>query len=95
MKSSIITDKPNKSSDSSEIEVVLKSDDVSIDLSSNEEFNNALNVSNVFSKVSHNTFVVVKVFRPSSLRNCRNFIAKIISGPDSDDDYEVAFLKRC
>ena len=95
MKFSIITDRPNESSDSSEIEVVLESNEVSIDSSSNEEFSNALNVSNVPSEVSHNTFVVVKVYRPSSLRNCRNFIAKIISGPDSDDDYEVAFLKRC
>ena len=83
MRSSIITDRPNaekngcfpeadKSSDS-ETEVVLELDDVSIDSSSNEEFNYASNVSKVPSELSHNSFVVVTVYRPSSLTKLQKF----------------------
>ena len=50
-------------------------------------------MNNVPPELSHNSFLV-KVYKLSSRTSCRNFIAKIISGPDSDNDYEVAFLKR-
>ena len=50
-------------------------------------------MSNVPPKLSHNSFLV-KVYKLSSRTSCRNFIAKIIGGPDSDNDYEVAFLKQ-
>ena len=50
-------------------------------------------MNNVPSEFSHNSFLA-KVYKLSSRTSCRNFIAKIISGPDSDNDYEVAYLKR-
>ena len=37
-------------------------------------------------------YAVVKV---KGNRGCKNYIAKIIDGPDSDDDYEVHFMRRC
>ena len=50
-------------------------------------------MNNVPSELSHNSFVV-KFYKPSSRICCRNFIAKIIIRPDSDNDYKVVFLKR-
>ena len=50
-------------------------------------------MNNVPSELSHNSFLA-KVYKLSRRTSCRNFIAKIISGPHSDNDNEEAFLKR-
>ena len=60
---------------------------------SNEEFNDASYVNNVSPELSHSSFLA-KFYKLSSRISCRNFIAKINSVPDSDNDYEMAFLKR-
>ena len=42
--------------------------------------------------VNHGDYVIVKV---KSKRECKNFIALVVGGPDADDDFEVHFLKKC
>ena len=39
-----------------------------------------------------NNYAVVRI---KGNKGCKNYIALIVCGPDSDDDYEVKFMKRC
>ena len=41
--------------------------------------------------VSVGNFVVAKVY--SCANFLKNFIAKVVTGPDADNDYEVKFMK--
>ena len=103
-KSSVITNAANElkcvlhlaeSLSEREEEVNLESDE--LELSDEElladggmiEQNSSNNIS---AMVQAGTFAVAKVYWTS--KNFKNFIAKIIDGPDEDNDYEVKFLKR-
>ena len=48
--------------------------------------------SNIPAILPTGTFVVAKIY--SASQNFKKFIARIVDGPDKENDYEVKFLKR-
>ena len=99
LKSSIITDKEAKlrrfphiaevSSETEDLSLSSDCDDDLISLSSSSEDAESVGITPL--NVSVGNFVVAKVY--SCANFSKNFIAKVVTGLDADNDYEVKFMK--
>ena len=82
-----------ESSSESDEKLVLESDDESVDLESSDEDNADDNTPSIPLLLTKDSFIIAKVYSGVAT-TFKNFIAKVISGPDDDIDYEISFLKR-